>query len=337
MASGDEWGSSDLRNSSDSDESMSMPSVVSEVSIRSNANEVSTSPPVSKIKKRRRKKRKSHVLLGRTTCTECHKSLACHAVGAHMRRIHPQSDDKLYRCERYLCQERFLTLTDRHRHYIAIHGYEPESRAVPVDKFTKLAAQRLYSPPAFIVTETRHCHRCKERCENRTAYLRDRKECHKLKRVGGRNIAGSGSPDAECSSVAETDPVSQVVDGECNTGAETGPGKRRRTDFEHRRWELWAAEGHLEPPPWMLQRARGSVRGELNRPQASTVSNANNARSTSSVQAFIADLRNDPVLGIYAHAAEFGAKSPFSQLASNDGFATSSSAVAASAVKRLYD
>lgn len=269
--------------------------------------------------KRTTRKRKSKVLLGRTSCPLCRKSLTYNAVTAHVQRMHHEPEDVLYRCERFIgdCDATFLTISDRHRHYVSVHGYEPETRpAPPVDPMTRRAVRRMFKPQVFSMNEKRRCYTCKTSCTNREAYLRHKKTCCGLAQESHGDDNTSQQPvesHRRCNGSAD-----EARESETTASPQPVASHRRRSSIqrrlERRRSEMWAAEGHMVPPPRLAARVPETVGDDdaANAAEGRCVV----AKSLKARKTFIEELRDDPVLSIYAQEVEMSAMSPFSQLAS---------------------
>lgn len=85
--------------------------------------------PVQRSATRKAKKRrKGHVLVGRTTCTECNKVLAYCSVKSHMNTFHAAPDHGSYVCRAEGCFEKFDSQAQRYKHLIQDHGHQPKER-----------------------------------------------------------------------------------------------------------------------------------------------------------------------------------------------------------------
>lgn len=178
-----------------------------------------------------RRKRKGKVLVGRTTCKLCDKSLNYNSLTPHMKRYHPADDDIPYSCAKYGCSEQFVTLAERHRHYLAMHSHEPEQRDRSVSKTLKMPVSRLYKPAYFSARATRYCHLCGKRCVNRAAFRRHRNE--------------------QCPGHVPDPPSKNAKDSGHSAATKPIPDKKK-TDLEQvnrqYRRAIMAAEGIMEYP-----------------------------------------------------------------------------------------
>lgn len=126
-------------------------------------------------KRRPKKSRKGRVLVARTSCTECNKSLAYSAVRPHMTSYHPQVCEGLfYVCREEGCELSFVSQARRYKHLIKDHGHRPKKKKRIVTECTGFA------PPFFSMKETRYWHDCRSTLKNRREFLRHKKTCTPL-------------------------------------------------------------------------------------------------------------------------------------------------------------
>lgn len=154
----------------------------------------STNPRPNAVSKQPKKKtrlpkksRKGRVLVGRTTCGKCNKTLAYSSVTPHMNSFHPTSPRELFACTYQGCPQEFVSRTARFRHNIAVHHYEPRQRIMEVYRFPR------YSPPPSDLRKTRYCPHCRVTHPTRMEFLRHKKACKKV-RVADRADAVDPPP-----------------------------------------------------------------------------------------------------------------------------------------------
>lgn len=129
------------------------------------------SKPPQKKSRLPKKSRKGHVLVGRTTCPKCNKTLAFSSVKPHMIRFHPSSPKVKFVCTHHGCTEEFDSRTGLYRHRVAAHHYQPRTRVYHVYRNPR------YSPPTFTLPRNRYCPACRTTFSSRPDFLRHKKEC----------------------------------------------------------------------------------------------------------------------------------------------------------------
>lgn len=124
--------------------------------------------------RRPKKRRKGHVLVGRTTCPKCNKTLAYSSVTPHMIRFHPSSPKVTFSCPHHGCDMEFDSRTRLYRHRIAVHRHRSDTRIYEVYRNPR------YSPPPFLPPSNRYCPECRKTFPSRPRFLRHKKDCRKV-------------------------------------------------------------------------------------------------------------------------------------------------------------